>query len=182
MPRLRADDGFSVLEMVLVSALSLLALGMVAAVVVSGLRTTGFTQGQSASLDDARTALGRLQRDVHGALGIQQCSPVSSDCLKLLIQTPAGLQQSVKYVRTANRLERFVLDPGTGTYGNPQRLIERVANDAGTPLFSCLVDSSFLRVNVALVVQPTPARSPTYDLHTSLKPRNYLAPPTGCST
>jgi hypothetical protein len=169
---LTTEHGYSVAELAVVTLIGSVALALLASFVVHVLQSGAFTEGQSATLNDARNALQKIEKEVRGADSINWCAPAGS-CLEVGAQTPIASFRTVRYTHTGTELRREVYDPGTSTWGPALTLIERVANSASEPVFACDTQSTLLRVNVDLRIQPTPQSDPTYNLATSLRPRNF---------
>lgn len=176
------ERGISLVELSFASALSMLVLGLVTAIVFLGFKTGTFTSAQSFSLDGARVALQKLSRDFQGALGISRCDPSTplDNCAIVVSQTPSGAQTTVKYERVDTNLRRSIQDPVTLVFGTPEVVSDRVANPVSSPIFSCLTASTLLRVQIDLVIQPMPNNSPTFTLRTTARPRNYLVGSNSC--
>lgn len=171
--RLRSDQtGFTLVEVAVAGALGLGVLAVAATFVVTAVRTGLFTDGQVITINDTRTAVERLSKEIRGADSIVWCTPTSS-CIQVGAQTPEGGFRTVRYTRSGENLQREEFDTTTSTWSQPEVLIERVVNEAAQPIFSCDVQSSLLKVNVDLAIQPTPQSDPVLNMNTSVRPRNF---------
>lgn len=174
--RLGREDGFTLVEMAIVGVLSTVVLVALAAVLIGAQRTTHFTQGQSMSLDDARLTLQQVGRDIQNAQAqsIQWCAADGS-CLKLLTYDPTDELRYYRYQVEEGELRRAESPVGEETFDAGQVIIGRLANDPDEPVFGCDLHTSLLRVNIHFRIQPTPQSSPSYELATSVRPRNFPA-------
>jgi prepilin-type N-terminal cleavage/methylation domain-containing protein len=173
MRRLRSDEsGFSLIELLVASAIGAGILAIAGGLLVSAVRTGLFTDGQVITIDDTRTAVERMSKELRGADSIVWCAP-STNCLQVGAQTPTGGFRTVRYTRSGEDLRREVFDNATSTWSEPEILIERVVNGVDQPIFSCDVQSSLLKVNVDLAIQPTPQSDPVLNMKTSVRPRNF---------
>jgi hypothetical protein len=170
--RLRSDDGYTVAELAVVALVAGLALTILAIFLVASLRTGVFTEGQSATINDARNALHRLEKELRGADSITWCGPVGN-CLEVGAQTVDGGFRTVRYTLDSAQLKRREFDAQTSTWGLDEAIVDRVENTGAQPIFGCDTQSTLLRVNVDLYIQPTPQSDPSYNLHTSVRPRNF---------
>jgi type II secretory pathway component PulJ len=177
------DEGMSLVEVLIVSLLSLVVLTGLASTLISGLRTSSFGSNQSQSLDGARLVLNQVERDLQGSKQFENCatSPVpAGSCILVVVQPPSGADQTVRYRLVGASLYREI-DDGTGTFANSRIVTNKLANLTRAPasaLFTCTNSGSLLQVNVNLVVQPDPANSPTFTLQTVIRPRNTYQPPS----
>lgn len=172
MRSLRSEDGLSLVELLVASAVAAVLLLILANFVVSNLNAGAFTDGQSATINDARNALQKVEKEVRGADSISWCAPVGS-CLEVGAQSVLGGFRTVRYTYDASALQRAEYDAGTSTWGPPENVIERVANTPSQPVFSCDTASTLLRVTVDLHIRPTPNSTPVYSVQTSIRPRNF---------
>lgn len=170
--RLRADDGYTVAELGVVAMVAGIALTIIAVFLVSSVRTGIFTEGQSATINDARNALHRLEKELRGADSITWCTPAGR-CLEVGAQTVDGGFRTVRYTLATSRLEREEFDASTSTWSDKETIVERVKNSESQPVFGCDTQSTLLRVNVDLHIEPTPQSDPSYNLRTSVRPRNF---------
>lgn len=96
----RGQDGFTVVEIAVVSALFMIVLGVVSTVLWSALRTTTGAQQESNHLEEARVAVTQLERDIRGTTsnytGPFLCGPTGY-CLRLNIQHPDQSTENVRY-------------------------------------------------------------------------------------
>jgi hypothetical protein len=154
--------------------LSTVVLLLVTAVLIVAQRTTHFTQGQSISLDDARLTLQQVGRDIQNAHYIDWCAS-DGTCLEVGTFSPTDEFRWYRYEVAGNELRRVPLDEDGEEVGTASTIMERLANGTGEPVFACDLDSTLLRVNLHFRVQPTPQSSPSYELATSVRPRNFGA-------
>lgn len=169
---LRRDGGFSLVELAVGSMLATLLLTVVALLLVQSFNTSGFTQGQTSTINDARNAFQRIEKELRGADSIAWCTPTGA-CLEVGAQTPDGAFRTVRYTHASGELRREIFDAGTSTWGAPETIIQRVVNTGGQPVFACETATTLLRVTVDLHIEPTPRSDPNYNLHTSFRPRNF---------
>lgn len=172
MRRLRDDSGMTLIELMVVAAIGSVLLAMAGTYVMSASRTGAFAEGQSATLNDMRTAVEQISREIRGSDSIDWCTPTGS-CIEVGAQTATGGFITVRYTHVDDELRRELFDDVTSTWGDPQKVIGRVVNGAGDPVFACQVDSSLLRVNIDLQIEPTPASDPVLNVVTSVRPRNF---------
>lgn len=174
----RRDAGITTVELAAAAAVSVVVLTGLATTMISVFKTSSFGQAQSSSLDGARLVLTQVSRDLQGSRQFETCTPAGS-CVIVKVQPPGGGERTVRYRLVGAELYRD-LDDGSGTFPVSRLLTNRLANLTKTPaesLFTCSTSGSLLRINVKMIVQPNPARSPTYTLQTVLRPRNTYQPP-----
>ena len=144
--------------------------------VLSSMNAGSFTQGQSSTLNDARTVMQQIEKEARGANQIDWCAPIGS-CLEIDAQSPTGSFKQVRYVHTGTDLERQEFDTVAGEWSDALTVIERVVNAAEDPVFSdssCDAQSITLqRVIIDLRIEPTPQSDPVLRLETSFRPRNF---------
>lgn len=169
---MRREDGFTVIEVAVASLVGVVVLGLAGALLVGVQRTGLFTQGQATTLNDARNAAQAITKQIRSAEEIRWCAADGS-CLRVRAETPTGNVETVRYTYSDSALWRELYDPGTDTWSDPRLVIDRVANDSGEPVFACDTQSTFLRVNVDLYIEPTPQSDPKFNISTSVRPRNY---------
>lgn len=170
--RVGSDRGFTVVEMGIAMLIGSIVLALATTLLVVAYRTGSFTQGQSFTLNDARNAMQQIEREVRGADFINWCD-ASGGCLEVGAQTPSGSFETVKYSRSGQQLQRQEYDESSGTWSDPQTVVDRVVNETTEPLFACDTQSSLVRVTVDLQIEPTPRSDPNFNVHTSIRPRNY---------
>lgn len=168
----RSDDGFTVAELSVTALVGGIALTFLAIFMVNSLKTGIFTEGQVSTINDARNVMQGIEKDVRGAEQIIWCAPVGS-CLEVVAQTADGGMRTLRYVHTGTELQRQVFNPDTTTWGALRTVVERVANSGSQPVFACDTQSTFLRVNVDLHIEPTPESNPNFNVNTSVRPRNF---------
>jgi type II secretory pathway component PulJ len=170
--RRRDEEGATVAELAITALVASIALAFLAAFLVSTFGAGIFAEGQVATINDARNAMMRMEKEIRGADSIEWCSPPGS-CLVVGAQTPLGGFRTVRYRHNAAVLERQEFNPSTSTWSAPQTIVERVGNTGSQPVFACDTQSTFLRVNIDLHIEPTPDSDPKYNIHTSVRPRNF---------
>lgn len=141
---------------------------------ITMLKGGAFAQGQSVTLNDARTTVMSIEKEIRAADSLVWCAPAGS-CLQVDTMDTEGQARTVKYTHTGTELQRSLFDAGTSSWDTPQTVVERVNNGAGEPLFDCDTSSTLLHVTVDLHLRPTPNSDPTYVLRTSIRPRNFPA-------
>lgn len=173
---MRREDGFTLIEVAIAGLLSTILLVAMGSFILSAMTAGAFTQGQSATLNDARNVVQRIEKESRGANAIDWCEPVGS-CLEIDTQTPSGDFKLVRYSHTDGQLHRQEFDAVASAWSDPQTVIERLKNTAEQPAFSnsaCDAESITLqRVIVDLYIEPTPASDPSLNVQTSFRPRNF---------
>lgn len=169
---LKREDGATVAELAVTAAVAGMALTFLSVFLVNSFETGIFAEGQVATINDARNALQRIEKELRGADSITWCTPTGS-CLQVGAQTAQGGFRTVRYRHTATELQRELFDPNASTWSSPQTIVERVTNNGSQPVFACDTQSTLLRVNVDLLIEPTPQSDPNYNVHTSIRPRNF---------
>ena len=170
----RSEEGATVAELAVVSLVGGIALTFLAIFMVNALETGIFTEGQVTTINDARNALQRIEKEVRGADSITWCAPTGS-CLEVNAQKADGGFRTVRYQKVDTTLQRQEFNDGNGTWGSLRTIVERVANTGSQPVFACDTQSTYLRVNVDLHIEPTPVSNPNYNVHTSIRPRNFAS-------
>ena len=170
----RSEDGATVAELAVVSLVGGIALTFLAVFMVNALETGIFTEGQVTTINDARNALQRIEKEIRGADSITWCAPTGS-CLEVGAQRPDGGFRTVRYVHSGSTLQRQEFHDGTGTWGPLRTIVERVENTGSQPVFACDTNSTYLRVNVNLHIEPTPQSNPNFNVNTSIRPRNFAS-------
>jgi hypothetical protein len=169
---LRREDGFTVAELAVTALVGSIALTFLALFLINTFETGAFTDGQATTINDARNAMLRIEKELRGADSITWCTPTGS-CLEIGAQTADGGFRTVRYVHTASALQRQQFNDATSTWSTLQPIVERVVNAGAEPVFACDTQSTLLRVNVDLQIEPTPQSDPNYNVHTSIRPRNF---------
>lgn len=169
---MRREDGFTVVELAVAALIGVVVLGLAGTLLVGVQRTGLFTQGQVTTLNDARNAAQAITKQVRSAEEIVWCATDGS-CLRVRSETPTGNIETVRYTYSSSALWREVYDPDTGTWSDPHLVIDRVVNDSSQPVFACDTNSTLLRVNLDLHIEPTPRSDPNFNISTSVRPRNY---------
>lgn len=169
---LRREEGATVAELVVAALVAAVVLTFLAGFLMSSFETGIFTEGQAATINDARNAMLRIEKELRGADSIVWCAPTGS-CLEVGAQKAAGGFRTVRYSHTGTVLQRQELDADTSTWSAPLNIVERVTNTGSQPVFACDTQSTLLRVNVDLHIEPTPQSDPNYNVHTSVRPRNF---------
>lgn len=177
---LRREDGFSAIEIVIVSALMLLALGAVATTMVVSLKTQSFGSRESQGLDGARLALVQLERDVRASViapvladAAGGCVPGKGACLLLRTRTPTGVENTYRYRLDGSSFVRERLDLASGAYVEVRSFSDQIANltqSPKVPVFTC--SGQLVSIDVALLVRPDKDRDETFSIGTTLRARN----------
>jgi hypothetical protein len=169
---LRREDGATVAELAVTMLVGSIALAIIGMFLVSAFQSGIFTQGQSDTINSARNALQRVEKEIRGADSITWCAPTGK-CLQVGAQTALGGFRTVRYQLTGTNLQRQEFNDGTDTWGALATIVDRVGNSAAQPVFACDTQSTLLRVNIDLHIEPTPESNPKYNLNTSVRPRNF---------
>lgn len=170
--RLRREDGFTVVELAVGALLASVLLALGGALLVSTYESGAFTEGQVYTLNSARTAMLQIEKEIRGADSIDWCAPTGS-CLTVGAQTPTGQFRTLRYKHSDTEVTREIYDDQTSTWSAPETVLERVANDAPRPVFSCDTQSTLLRVTIDLHIEPTPQSDPSFNVTTTVRPRNF---------
>lgn len=170
--QLKREDGLTVVELIVSAFIASIALIFLTGFLINAFRTGIFTEGQAATINSARNAMLRIEKEIRGADSITWCSPTGS-CLEIGAQKADGGFRTVRYRHASDTLQRQQFDPATSTWSELQPIVERVVNPAPEPVFTCDTQSTLLRVNVDLQIEPTPRSDPNYNVHTSIRPRNF---------
>lgn len=170
---MRREDGFTVIEMAVAALIGVALLGLAGTLLVGVQRTGLFAQGQSVTLNDARNAAQEITKKIRSADNIRWCGGGDGSCLRVEGETPTTDVEEVRYTYSSSALWKEVYDPGTDTWSDPQLVVDRVANDSSQPVFACDTQSTYLRVNIDLHIEPTPQSDPQFNVSTSVRPRNY---------
>lgn len=174
---MKDERGFSAIETMVASALSLVALAAILATVITAYRTQVFSQRESESLDDARTAMSQFQRDLASSDtrldttgdGDPIC-PASAVCLQV-VQPGAMGARTTRFRLEGTQLKRDEWNTLLGAFKNERLLHSSLANQTqspSVPFFSCTNGE----VLVTLVVKPNPGRDETFPVKTSIQTRN----------
>ena len=182
--RLWSDDGFTISEVMVASLIGAILALSIGVFLVDSMRAGAFTDGESATINDARNAMGLIEKEIRGAGSVTfptPCTPAGG-CLEVLANTPTGGTQDVLYTFSGPALNRQQLDPSTHLWTSPKVVVDRLQNGSTQPVFSCDAQTTLLRITVDLHIAPTPDSNPTYDVSTTIKPRNLSRVPgvSGC--
>jgi type II secretory pathway pseudopilin PulG len=173
---LSSDGGFSLIELTVGGMLASIVLGALGTFLMGSFQAGAFTEGQSATLDDVRIVMQKMEKEIRGAESISWARPPcppTGGCIVVGAQTPTGAFRTVRYTHAGTELRREVLDPVTQTYGTAVTMIERVGNSASQPVFACDTQSTLLRVTIDLYIEPTPQSNPNLNVQTTIRPRNF---------
>jgi prepilin-type N-terminal cleavage/methylation domain-containing protein len=170
--KLADEQGFTLVELMVGFALSAVLMGSLGAFLISTLNAGAFAEGHSATMNNARTVIQRLEKEARGAEALSWCEPIGF-CLEVGGQTPTGNFRTVRYSKSGTELLRQEYDGTSMAWSAGIVELERVANDGSTPVFSCETQSTLLRLNIDLRVQPTPGSDPQLQVTTSIRPRNF---------
>ncbi len=100
-PRVRGEDGATLLELLTVIAVSGLVLAFVTGTVISAMRTQRRQAIQVAALNDAKLAFERVTRDIRAADPLQVAA---LNRITLAVQRPDAGFRTVTYERAGDRL------------------------------------------------------------------------------
>jgi type II secretory pathway component PulJ len=176
--RLRDDRGMALMEFIVAGALSMIVLSALGGFLISSMDAGSFTQGQSATLNDARNVMQKIEKETRGAIDISWCA-TDGTCLEVTAQTPTSAIEQVRYTYAESQLRRAEYDTDTDTWGEPLAMVERLGNTASQPVFVCDESTTYTRVNIDLYIEPTPQSNPNLNIQTSIRPRNALS--AGCA-
>jgi Flp pilus assembly pilin Flp len=172
----RDDEGYTLVEITIAALLGTIMMVAIGGFLMSTMTAGSFTQGQSATLNDARNVMQRIEKEARGANAIEWCEPVG-ECLEIDAQTPTGSFQLVRYTHTEGQLLRQEFDTTAGEWADAQVVIERLKNTDEQPVFTnsaCDEESiTFQRVVVDFYIEPTPQSDPSLNIQTSFRPRNF---------
>lgn len=168
------EDGFTLVELLVAMAVSVVLLAIVTGTVVRALRTQSRQTNQIVSLSDTRLAFERVTRDVRGA----DLKAAAVDRIRLDVRAPGGaVDHTVTYERSGDHL--VATDAATGVArvfvgdlvaGQPLFLFHLV--DGSTVTGANAIDlSSVHSITVHLQVDPN-GEGPVVDLATRVRMRN----------
>lgn len=150
------DDGFTVVELAVASALSMATLGIVLAIMWTALRTTTAAQQESDNLEQAQLAMNRIERDARGATEVNICD-ADGLCVGLFAQLGDGSVERIRYRVVGTTLLR---DRGctNDTYADcpdgSEELLDRVQNGTvNEAVFECAVPGR-VELRIVLLVEP----------------------------
>lgn len=156
--RLKGEDGFTLVELLVAMAISLVLLAFVTGSVVSALRAQRRQTAQVASLNAAKLAFERVTRDIRGADPLQEAAP---DRISLDIRLEDATVRTVTYERVAAADSLVATEAATGARtlvgnlvpGEPLFLFHLA--DGSTATGSSALDlRSVLSITVRLQVEP----------------------------
>ena len=176
--RIRDDRGMALMEFVVAAALGLGVLTALGGFLMSSMNAGSFTQGQSATLNDARNVMQKIEKETRGAVDIDWCA-TDGTCLEVVAQTPTSGVQQVRYTYADSSLRRQEFDSDASAWGEPIAMVERLSNTASQPVFVCDNSTTYTRVNIDLYIKPTPKSDPSLNIQTSIRPRGALS--AGCT-
>lgn len=179
--RVKGSDGMTVVELMLVVMILSIVIVVTGTVMSAGQRVQRFAQSEAESVDNARTAAARVQRDLRNALSVASCSP-GGYCLLLYAQEPSGVLDRIRYRATQSGgpggPTAIYRDAGcTPTYGScpsTSVVVEGLVNHAqAKAVFTCVSSTTYPRIDVSLIVSPLSTRgSGTLTIQSSARPRN----------
>jgi type II secretory pathway pseudopilin PulG len=180
--RLRDDSGWTLVELMVGSALGLLVLIIVGTFLMNMMNGSVFALGETQTINDVRNAMQQIEKEARGADSLTWCSPTGF-CLEVDAQTPTGGSRTVRYQcpncsdagSTPRTLTRQVFDSVSHTWGAAQTVIQRVTNSSSQAVFACDTQSTLLRVILDLYIEPTPKSDPNLHVVDSFRPRNFPA-------
>lgn len=174
-----SDKGLSLIEVTIVSALLLVVLAMLASVLNSANRTTNVVTQESQTLDEARVAVGRFERELRSALDFSMCNATASDnCILLFTQLGDASTRLVKYQVAVSSGVTGSLTRATCTTSTscdpPESKLTKLLVAAGTNAFTCLTDAQIVRVRISLTMTPlsTTSRGGALNFNSTARPRN----------
>lgn len=170
--KVKRDDGMTLIELAIASLLGAIVLSGLGGFLISSMNAGAFSEGMSATIDDVRNAMQRIEKETRGADSITWCAPIGN-CLVVGAQTPTGSFETLRYTHVSSELRREIFNTSTGTWSEPSTVIERVTNTALQPIFRCDTQTSLLRVIIDLHIEPTPQSDPNLNVQTSIRPRNF---------
>lgn len=174
-----SDDGMSLIELAVVSAIFMAVLAMLAAVLNSATKTTNVISQESEALDQARVAVARFEREVRSALDFSICNGTANDnCILMFTQLGNAQTQLVKYqvavtTGTKGQLLRSVCTAASSC-DPAQAALTNLEIVSGSTAFACLVDAQVVRVRIALKLTPlsTTSNSGLLSFNSTARPRN----------
>lgn len=123
--RLQGEDGVTLVELLMVMAVSAVVLAFLTGTIVDALRSQRRQAAQVAALNDAKLAFERVTRDVRGADPLQVAA---LDRITLDVREAGAVVRTVTYERAGNSL--VATDTATG---GTRTLVGELAD--GQPLF-----------------------------------------------
>lgn len=180
-PRERKEQGVTVVELMVVVAILGIVGSVAAMVLAASQRVNQFALSESQSIDEVRTAAGRLQRDLRNAIAVSNCNPAGY-CLQMYAQEPSGMLDRVRYraVQSGGSAGPTTLyrDAAcTATYSScatSTPVVIKLVNQAnGKALFTCVSSTTYPRIDVTLLASPLSSEgSGTLTIQSSARPRN----------
>lgn len=188
---MRNDQGFTLVELMIVSAISLSVLALAGGFVSSGLRFNKFADQETASLDSARIAQGQILKDLRSAVGVDTTTNASCTsngapagyCMLLYYQSPStGTTDQIRYraVQVGGSSGPTSLyrdtgcDPSFNCAGS-RDLIDNLNNRAANiVMFTCDTSATYPQIQLTLVVSPlsTAEGNGRLTIQTRGRPRN----------
>jgi uncharacterized protein (TIGR02599 family) len=107
----RGEDGFTVVELLVTTAILAVVMAFVTGTVVSALRTQRRQTAQVAALNDAKLAFERVTRDIRGADPLQEAAP---DRISLAVRQEDSTVRTVSYERAAGAHSLTATGSATG--------------------------------------------------------------------
>ena len=175
--RVRDDEGMALMEFIVASALSVVVLTSLGGFLMSSMEAGSFTEGHSATLNDARNVMQKIEKETRAAVDLQWCA-ADGTCLQVTAQSPDGDTSLVRYTYADHQLLRAEFDYEADEWGDDVVMVERLANDGAQPVFVCDTQTTYTRVNIDLHIEGTPNSDPNLNMQTTIRPRNNLS--AGC--
>jgi type II secretory pathway pseudopilin PulG len=172
--RRRGEDGYTVLELSIVTALLMAAMAMIGSLLFSGVKTARIADQEASSLDDTRLAQIRIMKDVRSAVAADTTTNSSCTsngapvgyCLLLYYQSPgSGAVDQIRYraVQVGGSTGATTLYRDTGcdpsfTCSTNTTLITNLGNRAqNVAMFTCDTTSSYPQIALTLIATPLSA-------------------------
>jgi type IV pilus assembly protein PilW len=140
-PRRRGEDGFTIVELLVASAMGVVVMAAVASLVISAVRGQPKITKQAENISIARQALGRMTRELRSGIAIdtEHAKPnvvsflgyvrhSSCGASTLLGSGTASIKCQITYSCTTTACSRVEASPGTFT-GSSQLLISGISSD-----------------------------------------------------
>ncbi|HVA42920.1 MAG TPA: prepilin-type N-terminal cleavage/methylation domain-containing protein [Acidimicrobiales bacterium] len=190
----RDEGGFTLIELVVSSALTVLALGMVVSVLTSAQTTEARVAGRSVNNDQARLAVNELDRQIRSANLLYDPSTESPPYMSLLVYTQANsVERCVQWqIQNEQLLTRSWSSTWQtdGLVSSWRVVATNVVNEIVTPVVPAFaLDTSQPTygeriLNIDLVVNDSTNPASAAELRASVTGRNteYGYPATVCAT
>jgi type II secretory pathway component PulJ len=159
--RAQSDDGYTLIEVMIVSALFLTVIGIVFSMLVSAQRSEALERGRGQTLDDMTVTMERMTKDLRQATSVVG-TPTASHIEIMTYDN--GVQEDVVYDASGAKLTRT-------TNGETSLVQNGLVN---TQLFTYVPSTTTPQdVQIALVVAPPNLPSTTVTLDGEVHLRNF---------